>query len=72
MGDTLIRVVRCFGLTGWTCSDHNLAKTLIDEFPCRPHWTKNTREVFQQATKNLDPEVIIYFSCFLFENRNRN
>ncbi|CCA74713.1 related to ALO1-D-arabinono-1,4-lactone oxidase [Serendipita indica DSM 11827] len=24
---------------------HNLAKTLISEFPCRPHWTKNSREV---------------------------
>ncbi|KAF2731667.1 hypothetical protein EJ04DRAFT_514431 [Polyplosphaeria fusca] len=34
---------------------HNLATTLIDEFPCRPHWTKNTREVFQQAKKNIDP-----------------
>lgn len=30
---------------------------LIDEFPCRPHWTKNTREVFGNATKNLDPSV---------------
>jgi len=39
------------------CPDHNLAKTLIDEFPCRPHWTKNSREVFQRAVKNLDPEV---------------
>ncbi|KAG8822690.1 hypothetical protein FRC19_005447 [Serendipita sp. 401] len=26
---------------------HNLAKVLISEFPCRPHWTKNSREVFQ-------------------------
>ncbi|KIM31564.1 hypothetical protein M408DRAFT_261783, partial [Serendipita vermifera MAFF 305830] len=26
---------------------HNLAKTLISEFPCRPHWTKNSREVLQ-------------------------
>jgi hypothetical protein len=30
---------------------------LINEFPCRPHWTKNTREVFELATKNLDPDV---------------
>jgi hypothetical protein len=26
---------------------HNLAKVLISEFPCRPHWTKNSREVLQ-------------------------
>ncbi len=37
--------------------DHNLANTLIDEFPCRPHWTKNTREVFARSVKNLDPSV---------------
>ncbi|PVI05765.1 hypothetical protein DM02DRAFT_554126 [Periconia macrospinosa] len=29
-----------------------LAKTLITEFPCRPHWTKNTREVFRLAAEN--------------------
>ncbi|KAI1766112.1 FAD-binding domain-containing protein [Hypoxylon sp. FL1150] len=38
-----------------------LAKTLIDEFPCRPHWTKNTREVFGNATKNLDPDHLARF-----------
>lgn len=32
-----------------------LANTLIAEFPCRPHWTKNKREVFQEAKKNIDP-----------------
>ena len=35
----------------------NMVKVLVDEFPCRPHWTKNTREVFASATKNLDPTV---------------
>ncbi|KAI0130183.1 FAD/FMN-containing dehydrogenase [Xylariales sp. AK1849] len=38
-----------------------LAKTLVDEFPCRPHWTKNTREVFGNATKNLDPDHLARF-----------
>ncbi|KAH8597502.1 FAD/FMN-containing dehydrogenase [Bisporella sp. PMI_857] len=38
-----------------------LAKTLIDEFPCRPHWTKNTREVFGNATKNIDPSHLAKF-----------
>lgn len=37
--------------------DPRLAQVLIDEFPCRPHWTKNTREVFGNATKNIDPSV---------------
>lgn len=31
---------------------HNLAKVLITEFPCRPHWTKNSREVLQLAKDN--------------------
>ncbi|KAK0185603.1 hypothetical protein F5146DRAFT_1070711 [Armillaria mellea] len=34
-----------------------LATTLINEFPVRPHWTKNTRSVFEQAVKNLDKDV---------------
>ncbi|KAL4735477.1 hypothetical protein BDV11DRAFT_196020 [Aspergillus similis] len=38
-----------------------LEKALIEEFPCRPHWTKNTREVFQLAKKNLDPDHIARF-----------
>ncbi|KAF6827676.1 FAD fmn-containing dehydrogenase [Colletotrichum plurivorum] len=42
---------------------HNLAKVLIDEFPCRPHWTKNTREVIRNATKNLDPDHITRFKA---------
>ncbi|KAI1505942.1 FAD-binding domain-containing protein [Biscogniauxia marginata] len=41
----------------------NLAKTLIDEFPARPHWTKNTREVFGNATKNLDPDHLKRFKA---------
>ncbi|KAI1089500.1 FAD/FMN-containing dehydrogenase [Rostrohypoxylon terebratum] len=40
-----------------------LAKTLIDEFPCRPHWTKNTRDVFTNATKNLDPSHLTRFKA---------
>ncbi|KAL0255036.1 hypothetical protein SLS55_009563 [Diplodia seriata] len=40
---------------------HKLATTLIDEFPCRPHWTKNTRDVFKQAVKNLDPDHLARF-----------
>ncbi|TGJ81158.1 hypothetical protein E0Z10_g7616 [Xylaria hypoxylon] len=39
----------------------NLATTLIDEFPARPHWTKNTREVFGNATKNIDPDHLARF-----------
>ncbi|KAI0863508.1 FAD/FMN-containing dehydrogenase [Xylaria cubensis] len=39
----------------------NLATTLIDEFPSRPHWTKNTREVFGNATKNIDPDHLARF-----------
>ena len=33
-----------------------LAEALIEEFPCRPHWTKNTREVFNltMANRKLD------------------
>ncbi len=41
----------------WRVLDPNLAHTLIDEFPCRPHWTKNTLDVFTRAVKNLDPDV---------------
>ncbi|KAJ3557660.1 hypothetical protein NPX13_g9883 [Xylaria arbuscula] len=39
----------------------NLATTLLDEFPARPHWTKNTREVFGNATQNLDPNHLARF-----------
>ncbi|KAJ4298661.1 hypothetical protein N0V88_003692 [Collariella sp. IMI 366227] len=41
--------------------DHKVANTLIDEFPCRPHWTKNTRDVFSRAVKNLDPNYLRRF-----------
>lgn len=37
--------------------DINLANTLVDEFVCRPHWTKNTRETIKRAVQNLDPDV---------------
>ncbi|KAL2131292.1 hypothetical protein VTI74DRAFT_5298 [Chaetomium olivicolor] len=42
---------------------HRVANTLIDEFPCRPHWTKNTREVFTRAVKNLDPNYLRRFKA---------
>jgi L-gulonolactone oxidase len=42
---------------------HDLATALIDEFPCRPHWTKNTRDVFKQAVKNLDPGHLARFKA---------
>ncbi|KAF2150231.1 FAD/FMN-containing dehydrogenase [Myriangium duriaei CBS 260.36] len=38
-----------------------LATTLLTEFPARPHWTKNTREVMRQAVKNLDPNHLRRF-----------
>ncbi|KAJ6603491.1 hypothetical protein DFH09DRAFT_1242778 [Mycena vulgaris] len=37
-----------------------LAKTVIAEFPVRPHWTKNTRSVFAQALENLDSDARIH------------
>ncbi|KAJ3493693.1 hypothetical protein NLG97_g4572 [Lecanicillium saksenae] len=40
-----------------------LANTLIDEFPCRPHWTKNTRDVFKRAVKNLDKSYLSRFKA---------
>jgi len=40
-----------------TFVDHNLSATLISEFPCRPHWTKNSRDVLTQSVKNLDSGV---------------
>ncbi|PVH69420.1 hypothetical protein DL98DRAFT_439102, partial [Cadophora sp. DSE1049] len=36
----------------------SLATTIINEFPCRPHWTKNSREVLTEAVKNLDPSAV--------------
>ncbi|KAK0749380.1 hypothetical protein B0T18DRAFT_436927 [Schizothecium vesticola] len=41
---------------------HNLANALIDEFPCRPHWTKNSREVLARSVKNLDPNHLRRFN----------
>ncbi|KAK1758592.1 hypothetical protein QBC47DRAFT_294911 [Echria macrotheca] len=41
---------------------HKVANTLIDEFPCRPHWTKNSREVLTKAVKNLDPDHVRRFN----------
>ncbi|KAJ7456118.1 hypothetical protein FB451DRAFT_1354004 [Mycena latifolia] len=40
-----------------------LARTLIDEFPIRPHWTKNTRSVFAQALKHLDADSLTRFAA---------
>ncbi|KAG5642989.1 hypothetical protein DXG03_001805 [Asterophora parasitica] len=39
-----------------------LAKTLIDEFPVRPHWTKNTRDIFRQSVKNLNQDSLQRFA----------
>ncbi|KAI0458112.1 FAD/FMN-containing dehydrogenase [Xylaria acuta] len=47
----------------------NLATTLIDEFPSRPHWTKNTREVFGNATKNIDPDHLARFKGMFKKSR---
>jgi len=41
----------------------NMAKVLVNEFPCRPHWTKNTREVLTNAKKNLDPDHLARFKA---------
>lgn len=40
-----------------------LAETLITEFPCRPHWTKNTREIFNltMANKKIDSNHLARF-----------
>ncbi|KAJ2986931.1 hypothetical protein NUW58_g4795 [Xylaria curta] len=43
-----------------------LATTLIDEFPARPHWTKNTRQVFGNITKNIDPRHLARFKGYIF------
>ncbi|KAJ6626553.1 hypothetical protein B0H10DRAFT_1998774 [Mycena sp. CBHHK59/15] len=40
-----------------------LATTLINEFPVRPHWTKNTRGIFNQALKNLDQDSLTRFAA---------
>ncbi|PLN79063.1 FAD-binding domain-containing protein [Aspergillus taichungensis] len=40
-----------------------LAKVLVEEFPCRPHWTKNTRDVFKMAVKNIDPDHLARFKA---------
>ncbi|KAL2149804.1 hypothetical protein VTH82DRAFT_7480 [Thermothelomyces myriococcoides] len=50
-----------------TIGDHKrfnepFSNTLIDEFPCRPHWTKNTREVFARSVKNFDPDHLRRFN----------
>ncbi|KAH7362200.1 hypothetical protein B0T11DRAFT_280373 [Plectosphaerella cucumerina] len=42
---------------------HKLAKTLIEEFPCRPHWTKNTREIFDLSAKHIDPDHLRRFKA---------
>lgn len=40
-----------------------MTATLLKEFPCRPHWTKNTREVFSEGVKNLDPNHLARFKA---------
>lgn len=44
-------------------ADTKVATTLVNEFPCRPHWTKNTREVLRNAVKNLDPTYLARFKA---------
>lgn len=46
-------------ITSLTRSDETFVKALVKEFSCRPHWTKNTREVFELATSNLDKDVSV-------------
>ncbi|KAJ7107901.1 hypothetical protein C8R44DRAFT_320719 [Mycena epipterygia] len=41
----------------------NLATTLINEFPIRPHWTKNSRTIFGKALKNLDQDSLQRFAA---------
>lgn len=41
-----------------------MANTLIDEFTCRPHWTKNTRDVLKRASQHVDPDVSPPLSVF--------
>jgi hypothetical protein len=40
----------------------NLIKVLVNEFPVRPHWTKNTRETFKLTVKNLNPDRLARFA----------
>ncbi|KAF8148240.1 hypothetical protein B0H34DRAFT_668792, partial [Crassisporium funariophilum] len=40
-----------------------MEKTIIDEFPTRPHWTKTTRNVISQSAKNLDPALLARFAA---------
>ena len=42
-----------------------LAEALIKEFPCRPHWTKNTREIFKltMANKKIDSGHLARFKA---------
>lgn len=49
-------------------ADHNLAKVLISEFPCRPHWTKNSREILQLTKDHsrIDAGVSLLFFLSLF------
>lgn len=44
---------------GLPMQDINLANTLVDEFVCRPHWTKNTRDTLKRSVQNLDPDVSV-------------
>lgn len=41
-----------------------LPLTLLKEFPdARPHWSKNTREVYAAARPNLDPAILARFKA---------
>ncbi|KZV84233.1 FAD-binding domain-containing protein [Exidia glandulosa HHB12029] len=42
----------------------NLSATLLKEFPdARPHWTKNTREIYKSAVPNMDPKILARFKA---------
>lgn len=51
---------------------HRLAQDLIDQFPCRPHWSKNTREVFKLAKNKLNKSHLARFKAIReqFDPRN--
>lgn len=43
--------------------DANLTDTLIAEFPCRPHWSKNTRSILEKTVQHIDPSYLARFKA---------
>jgi hypothetical protein len=58
LAKTLIDEVRLLFL-----SLHFSFSDLRFQFPVRPHWTKNTRSVFTQSVKNLNPDSLARFKA---------